>query len=97
MLINVKMPAIVGILTFMSMINKTSERLNKVGNRLACVVSSAGFNFIDFNCCNYRKLSRQMFRQVTGQKDTIHNNIFLSNYPVEIVSTFHGVFTSTRD
>ena len=27
------------------------------------------------------------FRQVTGQKDTIHN-IFLSNYPVEIVSTF---------
>ena len=54
--------------------------------RQACVVSSAGVNFIDFNCCNYRKLSRQAFRQVTGQKDTIH--IFLSNYPVEIVSTF---------
>ena len=35
----------------------------------------------------YRKLSRQTFRQVTGQKDTIHN-FFLSNYPVEIVSTF---------
>ena len=29
----------------------------------------------------------QTFRQVTGQKDTIHN-IFLSNYPVEIMSTF---------
>ena len=28
-----------------------------------------------------------MFKQVTGQKDTIHN-IFLSNYPVETVSTF---------
>ena len=28
------------------------------------------------------------FRQVTGQKDTKHNNIFLSNYPVEIVSIF---------
>ena len=28
-----------------------------------------------------------IYRQVTGQKDTIHN-IFLSNYPVEIVSTF---------
>ena len=39
------------------------------------------------NCYNYRKLSRQKFRQVIGQKDTIHN-IFLSNYPVEIVSTF---------
>ena len=23
-----------------------------------------------------------------GQKDTMHNNIFLSNYPEEIVSTF---------
>ena len=29
-----------------------------------------------------------MFRQVTGQKDTIHNNIFLSNYLVEIASIF---------
>ena len=28
-----------------------------------------------------------MFRQVTGQKDTIHNS-FLSNYTMEIVSTF---------
>ena len=50
-------------------------------------MSSAGVNFIDFHCCNYRKLSRQTFRQVTGQKYTIHN-IFLSNYPMEIVSTF---------
>ena len=40
--------------------------------------------YIDFNQLLqlYRKLSRQTFRQVTGQKDTIHN-IFLSNYPVE--------------
>ena len=37
-------------------------------NRLAYVVSSAGVNFIDFNCCNYRKLFRQKFRQVTGQQ-----------------------------
>ena len=46
-------------------------------------------NYIDFNQLLqlYRKLSRQTFRQVTGQKDTIHN-MFLSNYPVEIVSTF---------
>ena len=43
--------------------------------------------YIDFNCYNYRKLSRPMLRHSTGQKDTIHN-IFLSNYPVEIVSTF---------
>ena len=40
------------------------------------------------NCYNYRKLSRQTFRQVTGQKDTKHNNIFLSNSPVEILLTF---------
>ena len=59
-------------------------------------MSSAGVNFIDFNFCNYEKL----FRQVTGQKDTIHNNIFLSNYLVEILSTFFvktlltGVFTT---
>ena len=32
---------------------------------------------------HYRKLSRQTFRQVTGQKDTIHN-ICLSNYQVEM-------------
>ena len=32
--------------------------------------------------------NKSFFRSVsTGQKDTIHN-IFLSNYPVEIVSTF---------
>ena len=56
---------------------------------MACVVYSAGINFILIliDCYNYRKLSRQKFRQVTGQKDTIHN-IFLSNYPVKIVSTF---------
>ena len=52
-------------------------------------MNSAGVNFILIliNCYNYRKLARQTFRPVTGQKDTMHN-FFLSNYPVEIVSTF---------
>ena len=41
LLINVKMPTIVGILTFMSRINTTSESLNA---RKICVFQHFGFN-----------------------------------------------------
>ena len=44
---------------------KPRGEIDKIG-WLVHVVSSAGVNFIDFNCCNYRKLSRQMLRQVAG-------------------------------
>ena len=68
----------------------TLRQLDNWTSGLCCKLSRCEL-YIDFNQLLqlYRKLSRQTFRQVTGQKDTIHN-IFLSNYPVEIVSTFNA-------
>ena len=50
MLINVKMPTIVGILTFISLINTTSESL-KARN---------GFDFQHFNFCEQLKYHAQL-------------------------------------
>ena len=54
---------------------------------LCCELSRCQL-YIDFNQLQQLQETIQTnFRQETGQKDTIHN-IFLSNYPVENVSTF---------
>ena len=55
---------------------------------MACVVNSAGVNFILILIATITgNYPDKRLDEVTEQKDTIHN-IFLSNYHVEILSTF---------